>query len=193
LGLDSDKLEEKLAKNYFRQIIRGVEYCHTSGVSHRDLKPENILIDENGKIKISDFGLSAFNKQFEHGPNLFHTTCGTLNFIAPEIIKNTGYDGAAADVWACGVILYHMLTGQRPFEEESVHKLLDKIVIGEFKFPEKHNLKPGVMDLITAILNPNPRKRYTLEQIKETQWFQEDGYEEDPQLKELIETKKRIN
>ena len=65
-----------------------------------------------------------------------HTTCGTLNYIAPEIVKNTGYDGQMADIWACGVILYFMMTGRRPFDDESVHKLLDKIIVGDFKFPQ---------------------------------------------------------
>jgi len=123
---------------------------------------------------------------------LQHTTCGTLNFIAPEIIKNSGYDGAAADVWACGVILFCMLTGERPFDEEAVHSLLDKIVIGEFKFPDKCNLKPSAVDLITKILNPNPRKRFTITQIKESEWFQEGGYLEDQQLLELYKGKELL-
>jgi len=99
------------------------------------LKPENILIDETGRVKISDFGLSVFCRKLHEGPNLMHTTCGTLNYIAPEIVKNTGYDGQLADIWACGVILFFMLTGRRPFDDDSVHKLLDKIIVGDFKFP----------------------------------------------------------
>ena len=109
-----------------------------------------------------------------------HTTCGTLNYIAPEIVKNTGYDGTLADIWACGVILYFMLTGQRPFDDESVHKLLDKIIIGEFKFAE--DMKPvseDAKDLIKCILTPNPRKRYTIDQIKLHKWFIKGGYQEE--------------
>lgn len=70
-----------------------MHYCHERGISHRDLKPENILINEEGRVKISDFGLSVFCRKLQEGPNLMHTTCGTLNYIAPEIVKNTGYDG----------------------------------------------------------------------------------------------------
>ena len=150
------------------------------------------MIEEDGTIKISDFGLSSFSQQLEFGPNLQHTTCGTLNFIAPEIIKNSGYDGAAADVWACGVILFCMLTGERPFDEDDIHQLLDKIVIGEFKFPEKCGLKPSVMELIRNILNPNPRKRFTISQIKDSVWFQEGGYREDEQLEELMRLKELL-
>ena len=101
-----------------------------------------------------------------------HTTCGTLNYIAPEIVKNTGYDGYLADIWACGVILYFMLTGQRPFEDESVHKLLDKIIIADFKFPQiNKKLSDDAKDLIKNILNPNARKRYNFEHIKAHRWF----------------------
>ena len=101
-----------------------------------------------------------------------HTTCGTLNYIAPEIVKNTGYDGQMADIWACGVILYFMLTRKRPFDDESVHKLLDKIIVGDFKFPEDgKKISDDVKDLIKAILNPNPRKRLSIEQIKQHPWM----------------------
>ena len=123
-----------------------------------------------------------------------HTTCGTLNYIAPEIVKNTGYDGQMADIWACGVILYFMLTGRRPFEDESVHKLLDKIIVGDFKFPQSHNglvltkqlsstsdnegvrynISDDAKDLVKRILNPNPRKRFTIEHIMAHPWMQQD-------------------
>ena len=116
-------------------------------------------------VKISDFGLSVFCKKLQEGPNLMHTTCGTLNYIAPEIVKNTGYDGQLADIWACGVILYFMLTGKRPFDDDSVHKLLDKIIVGDFRFPadDVKKLSEDAKDLVKLILNPNPRKRFTIE------------------------------
>jgi 5'-AMP-activated protein kinase catalytic alpha subunit len=156
------------------------------------LKPENILIDETGRVKISDFGLSVFCRKLQEGPNLMHTTCGTLNYIAPEIVKNTGYDGQLADIWACGVILFFMLTGRRPFDDESVHKLLDKIIVGDFKFPtpqgglglskinsssggddgQKIKISEEAKDLVKRILNPNPRKRFTIEQIMMHPWMQ---------------------
>lgn len=98
-----------------------MKHCHSLGVCHRDLKPENILVDENDDLKISgisqnwpnvhlDFGLSSFNPTKSH-PNLQNTTCGTLSYIAPEILKNEPYDAKGTDVWSCGVILYYMLVG----------------------------------------------------------------------------------
>ena len=110
----------------FRQIVCGLEFCHIRGISHRDLKVENILISDDGSIKISDFGLSVFCEPSDlmnlnmlvKGPNLNHTTCGTIQYLAPEMIKNTGYDGQVSDIWACGVILFYLLTGRKPFDDQ---------------------------------------------------------------------------
>ena len=120
------RLDEDEARKIFQQIICGLEFCHIRGISHRDLKAENILVQGNGQVKISDFGLSVFcdtgdlevHDQLLHGPNLHHTTCGTMAYLAPEVIKDEGYDGNLADIWSCGVILFFMLTGRTPFENE---------------------------------------------------------------------------
>ena len=116
-----DYLEENEARLIFQQIICGLEYCHMQEVCHRDLKPENILISKDGVVKISDFGMSDFTKtdgQLMEGPNFNHTTCGTMNYLAPEVIKKQGYDGQISDVWACGVMLFFMLTGRKPFDND---------------------------------------------------------------------------
>ncbi|KAM1427765.1 hypothetical protein COP1_019943 [Malus domestica] len=94
------RLSEGEARRYFQQLIDGVDYCHSKGVYHRDLKPENLLLDSLGNLKISDFGLSALPKQ---GVSLLRTTCGTPNYVAPEVLSHKGYDGAVADVWSCGI------------------------------------------------------------------------------------------
>ena len=117
----SGGLSEQECQSYFRQLLDGLEYCHDKGVSHRDLKPENILINSSNTLKISgnhihdicaiDFGLSALSLDQTGGrPNLHHTTCGTLSYISPEVLSDQAYDGKAADIWSCGVILFYMLT-----------------------------------------------------------------------------------
>lgn len=117
------RLSENESRRYFQQLIDAVSHCHSKGVYHRDLKPENLLLDSNGSLKVSDFGLSALPKQ---GVGLLHTTCGTPNYVAPEVLSNQGYDGAAADVWSCGVILYVLMAGYLPFNEIDLPSLYKK-------------------------------------------------------------------
>ncbi|PNX85121.1 CBL-interacting serine/threonine-protein kinase 23-like protein, partial [Trifolium pratense] len=90
-------LKEDEARKYFQQLICDVDYCHSRGVCHRDLKPENLLLDANGVLKVSDFGLSALHQQVQED-GILHTTCGTPNYVAPEVIQIKGYDGAIADL-----------------------------------------------------------------------------------------------
>ncbi|XP_027332806.1 CBL-interacting serine/threonine-protein kinase 24 isoform X2 [Abrus precatorius] len=114
------KLSENESRRYFQQLVDAVAHCHRKGVYHRDLKPENLLLDAYGNLKVSDFGLSALTKQ---GVRLLYTTCGTPNYVAPEVLNDQGYDGAAADVWSCGVILYVLMAGYLPFEEPDLPTL----------------------------------------------------------------------
>lgn len=100
----------------------------------RDLKPENLLLDEEQVLKISDFGLSALLRNGEEA-RLLHTTCGTPNYVAPEVLSDRGYEGTRADVWSCGVILYVFLAGYLPFEEATTELLFKKIQKAQFKYP----------------------------------------------------------
>ena len=95
-------------------------YCKEKNIAHRDLKPENILIEsDNDTIKVSDFGLSSLYNDPSNLYKMMHTTCGTINYLAPEVIKNKGYDGHIADVWSLGVLLFFCLFGYLPFKENS--------------------------------------------------------------------------
>ncbi|XP_066162055.1 cBL-interacting protein kinase 8 isoform X1 [Oryza sativa Japonica Group] len=136
------RLNEADARRYFQQLIDGVDFCHSKGVYHRDLKPENLLLDSQGNLKISDFGLSAWPAQ---GGALLRTTCGTPNYVAPEVLSHKGYDGALADTWSCGVILYVLLAGYLPFDEVDLTTLYGKrIRIEEIRNDEwfKKNYEP---------------------------------------------------
>ncbi|XP_020962350.1 CBL-interacting serine/threonine-protein kinase 21 isoform X2 [Arachis ipaensis] len=116
------KLNEHVARKLFQQLIDAMDYCHNKGVYHRDLKPENLLLDSKGNLKVSDFGLSALQK-----PNdVLNTRCGSPCYVAPELILSKGYDGASADVWSCGVILFELLAGFLPFDDHNLMNLYEK-------------------------------------------------------------------
>ncbi|XP_022768518.1 CBL-interacting serine/threonine-protein kinase 8-like isoform X8 [Durio zibethinus] len=152
MQIHNGRLSEAEARRYFQQLIDGVEYCHSKGVYHRDLKPENLLLDSLGNLKISDFGLSALPEQ---GVSLLRTTCGTPNYVAPEVLSHKGYDGAVADVWSCGVILYVLMAGYLPFDELDLTTLYSKIERAEFSCPSWFPV--GAKSLIHRILDPNPQ------------------------------------
>lgn len=162
------KLKENVARKYFQQLINAVDFCHSRGVYHRDLKPENLLLDENENLKVSDFGLSALTES-KRQDGLLHTTCGTPAYVAPEVINRQGYDGAKADTWSCGVILYVLLAGYLPFQDSNLMEMYRKIGKSEFKFP---NWFPSeVRKLLTRILDPNPSTRISIAKIRENPWF----------------------
>ncbi|XP_022844672.1 CBL-interacting serine/threonine-protein kinase 1-like [Olea europaea var. sylvestris] len=171
------KLSEAEGRKFFQQLVDGVSYCHNRGVFHRDLKLENVLIDVNGNIKITDFGLSALPQHFRDD-GLLHTTCGSPNYVAPEILSNRGYDGATSDTWSCGVILYVILTGYLPFDDRNLAVLYQKIFKGDAQIPKW--LSPGARNLIKRILDPNPHTRMTMAEIKENDWFKQEYVPVDP-------------
>ncbi|KAL3830252.1 hypothetical protein ACJIZ3_019054 [Penstemon smallii] len=166
--LAKGKLKEDAARKYFQQLVSGVEFCHSRGVYHRDLKLENILLDENGNLKISDFGLSAFAES-KRQDGLLHTTCGTPAYVAPEVINRRGYDGCKADIWSCGVILFVLLSGYLPFHDSNLMEMYRKIGKAEFKCP--HWVSPDARRLISKILDPNPNTRISISKIMENSWF----------------------
>ncbi|XP_042412217.1 CBL-interacting protein kinase 23-like isoform X1 [Zingiber officinale] len=167
------KLKEEEARKYFQQLINAVDYCHSRGVFHRDLKPENLLLDTNGVLKISDFGLSALPQQV-HENGLLYTTCGTPNYVAPEVIRDKGYDGAKADIWSCGVILFILMAGYLPFEGSNLMSLYKKIFKADFSCPNWFST--SAKKLIKRILDTNPQTRITISQIIENEWFKK-GYQ----------------
>ncbi|KAG7610827.1 NAF/FISL domain [Arabidopsis suecica] len=160
------RLEESESRKYFQQLVDAVAHCHCKGVYHRDLKPENLLLDTNGNLKVSDFGLSALPQE---GVELLRTTCGTPNYVAPEVLSGQGYDGSAADIWSCGVILFVILAGYLPFSETDLPGLYRKINAAEFSCPPWFSAE--VKFLIHRILDPNPKTRIQIQGIKKDPWF----------------------
>ncbi|XP_075484106.1 CBL-interacting protein kinase 32-like isoform X2 [Primulina tabacum] len=166
------RMQEDDARKFFQQLINTVDYCHSRGVFHRDLKPENLLMDDAGNLKVSDFGLSALSHTVRDD-GLLHTTCGTPNYVAPEVLNDRGYDGATADLWSCGVILFVLLAGYLPFDDANLMNLYSKISSANFTCPSWFSF--GAMKLIARILEPNPMKRITIPEILEDEWFKK-GY-----------------
>ncbi|PKA57966.1 CBL-interacting protein kinase 32 [Apostasia shenzhenica] len=166
------RMKEDEARRYFHQLVNAVDFCHSRGVFHRDLKPENLLLDAAGNLKVSDFGLSALSRQVR-GDGLLHTTCGTPNYVAPEVLNDRGYDGATADLWSCGVILFVLLAGYLPFDDINLANLYKKITTADFTFPSWFSF--GAKRLLTRILDPNPMTRITISEILEDEWFRK-GY-----------------
>lgn len=162
------RLKEDAARKYFQQLICAVDFCHSRGVYHRDLKPENLLLDENSNLKVSDFGLSAL-AECKRQDGMLHTTCGTPAYVAPEVINRKGYDGAKADIWSCGVILFVLLAGYLPFHDKNLMDMYKKIGKAEFKCPSWFST--DVRRLLQRILDPNPSTRISMEQIMENPWF----------------------
>ncbi|XP_062581535.1 5'-AMP-activated protein kinase catalytic subunit alpha-2-like isoform X10 [Saccostrea cucullata] len=162
------KLKEPEARRFFQQIISGVDYCHRHMVVHRDLKPENLLLDSNLNVKIADFGLS----NMMHDGEFLRTSCGSPNYAAPEVISGKLYAGPEVDIWSCGVILYALLCGTLPFDDEHVPTLFRKIKSGIFAVPDYLNKE--VVSLLCMMLQVDPLKRATIAQIREHDWFQKD-------------------
>ncbi|MBA0712333.1 hypothetical protein Golax_011441 [Gossypium laxum] len=164
--VEKGRLQEDEARNFFQQIISGVEYCHRNMVVHRDLKPENLLLDSKCNVKIADFGLSNIMRD----GHFLKTSCGSPNYAAPEVISGKLYAGPEVDVWSCGVILYALLCGTLPFDDENIPNLFKKIKGGIYTLPS--HLSPGARDLIPRMLVVDPMKRMTIPEIRQHRWFQ---------------------
>ena len=167
------KLGEKTSKILFRQIIQALKYIHSKNIVHRDIKLENILLDLNNIIKICDFGVGKLIKPGV----MLRDQCGTPVYMAPEIIKGEGYEGPPVDVWSAGVALYIMLTGNIPFNKDKNHDLKYSILNCEFK--KIKDVSDQVNDLISKILEKNPNKRITVDQILEHPWLNNTNNDEE--------------
>ncbi|KAG5473856.1 hypothetical protein LSCM1_04490 [Leishmania martiniquensis] len=159
------RVRESEARYIFQQIVCAIEYCHHFRVVHRDLKPENILLGTGLQVKLIDFGLSNITKDGE----FLATSCGSPNYAAPEVISGKLYFGPEVDVWSCGVILYALLCGCLPFDEDSIPLLFSKIKKGKYAIPS--NMQAGPRELIQQILVVDPLVRLTVPQIRDNTWF----------------------
>jgi serine/threonine protein kinase len=159
------KLTENQSKNIFKQLIETIKYIHSKNIVHRDIKLDNILIDLNNNIKICDFGVG---KQYINGEKL-KDKCGTPAYIAPEILKNFGYEGPPVDIWSSGVVLYALLSGTVPFKANNSKDLQKLILKGVYK--KISGISFEAQDLIDKLLEVDPRKRISIDGIFKHPWM----------------------
>ncbi|EDR06003.1 uncharacterized protein LACBIDRAFT_251514 [Laccaria bicolor S238N-H82] len=159
------RLRERVARKFARQVGSALEYCHLNNVVHRDLKIENILISQTGNIKIIDFGLSNLYDPVTH----LSTFCGSLYFAAPELLNAKVYTGPEVDVWSFGVVLYVLVCGKVPFDDQSMPALHAKIKRGLVEYPVW--LSADCKNLLSRMLVTNPAARATLPEVMSHPWM----------------------
>ncbi|XP_044293613.1 serine/threonine-protein kinase Chk1 isoform X2 [Varanus komodoensis] len=164
-------MPESEAQKFFHQLIAGVVYLHSIGVTHRDIKPENLLLDERDNLKISDFGLATVFK-YNGRERLLNKICGTLPYVAPEVLKRKEFHAEPVDVWSCGIVLTAMLAGELPWDQPSdtCQEYCDwkdkKMYLSPWKKIESLPLA-----LLLKILTENPASRPTIAEIKKDRWY----------------------
>ncbi|EIW75620.1 Pkinase-domain-containing protein [Coniophora puteana RWD-64-598 SS2] len=162
---EKGRLAEDESKILFGQLCLAVAYLHDKGIVHRDLKLENVLLDERCRVKLGDFG---FTREYERGA-FMETFCGTTGYAAPEMLQGKKYLGPEVDIWSMGVILYTLLTGTLPFDDDDEAIMRDKVIEGKFEDPEW--LSDDARELIRNVLEKDPSKRLTIPQILASPWF----------------------
>lgn len=151
------RVDEAEAKMIMRQVFSAVEYIHQNGFCHRDIKLTNILIDHDGNVKLIDFGFAAYSEE------KLRLYCGTPSYMSPEIVEKKRYDGKAVDIWACGVLMYKLLTGQYAFgaeDDEYLEKNIQNVLI-DYPF----YLTPSCRDLLSQIFQYDPKKRMLIKDV----------------------------
>jgi calcium/calmodulin-dependent protein kinase I len=176
---EQQSLTEGQAVQVMRSILEAVDYLHRNNIVHRDLKPENILCVERTwplRIKLTDFGFASFIDPELNDDNTMKTPVGTAYFMAPEIITNQGH-GPAVDAFACGVILYTMLTGRLPFPGQNTTEYFKNVVNGNARFPVMlwRGISGDAQSLVRGLLNTDPQKRYTAFAALQHQWIWENS------------------
>ncbi|RKO95892.1 kinase-like protein, partial [Caulochytrium protostelioides] len=161
-------------QRFFQQLMQGVDYLHSQNIVHRDIKPGNMLITPDGVLKITDFGIAEQFSMYDMKPMRINNFAGTHQFLSPEITAGSlSFDGPKADVWACGITLYYMLTRRFPFdfdEELNLLSLYERIANGAFEMPAE--FPADLQELMTQILHRDPKLRASVQDVLKHAWAQ---------------------
>ena len=166
-----ETLNETVIKSIIEQLLDALKYMHKQGIAHRDIKPENIIvIEEKDKIfiKIVDFGLSTLNSD-----SFSDVICGSIYYIAPEILLNEKYIGSIADIWSAGVIFFTLLADRLPFENDNINILREKIINANYMLPL--DIDNDAALLVSKMLNPIPSLRITASEALKSSYFIKDN------------------
>jgi len=175
--LKNGRMEPAMVQKIFTQLVGAVNYVHGKSCVHRDLKLENILLDKHENVKLVDFG---FTREYQGSTSYLQTWCGTVCYSAPEMLKGEKYAGEKVDVWSLGIILYALLSGELPFDEDDDQATKMLILKEEPKYPD-HMPEAGC-DLIKRLLSKRPLLRPTLADILRDPWLAEHA----PQQQEIL-------
>ncbi|XP_007648919.1 sperm motility kinase-like [Cricetulus griseus] len=177
---DIGYLKEEEARPIFQQVVKAVHFLHQRQIAHRDIKLANILIDRAGNIKICDFGMAIQVKEGQ----MLTKACGSLYYMAPEIMARTPYDGLAVDMWSLGVVLYVLVTGQYPYFETEAHALYSLITSTKFAIP--YHLSKPCHIIIAQLLKVNNLHRITICQLLERSWLSHNEEHAEPASKNIV-------
>ncbi|KAI7694706.1 Maternal embryonic leucine zipper kinase [Sarcoptes scabiei] len=168
--ISKKRLTETEVRVIMKDLFKVLLFIHNRGFAHRDLKPENILFDKNHKIKLIDFGLAANSSSNKASLSFLQTCCGSPAYAAPELLRGQTYSGPAVDVWSAGVLLFSLLAGHLPFDDDNVNNLYKKIQIGRFIMPVWFS--SDVRDLLISMLKTNPSERISVSKALNHPWVQ---------------------
>ncbi|KAF3193510.1 hypothetical protein TWF225_010248 [Orbilia oligospora] len=173
IGENATPFAENDCRYWFRDLMLGIEYLHAQGIIHRDIKPDNLLLNHNNCLKIVDFGVSEiFNKDAAMKTS---KSAGSPAFLPPEMctLGQTEYDGRAADIWSMGVCLYCFFYGRLPFDHDSIMELYESIREEEIQYTD--DTPPELLDLFHKILERDPTKRITMDELRVHPWITNNG------------------